>query len=36
MDMYILAIRNSQNKLIGFYGRHEDRNPDSGKEFDLD
>ncbi|MBO4493991.1 MAG: hypothetical protein J5724_06335 [Ruminococcus sp.] len=36
MDMYILAIRNSQSKLIGFYGRREDRNPDSGKEFDLD
>jgi hypothetical protein len=36
MDMYILAIRNSAGELIGFYGRREDRNPDSGKEFDLD
>ena len=36
MDMYILAIRNSDSKLIGFYGRHEDRTPDSGKLFDLD
>lgn len=36
MDMYILAIRNSKNELIGFYGRREDRTPDSGKEFDLD
>ncbi|MBP5378735.1 MAG: hypothetical protein J6X85_01155 [Ruminococcus sp.] len=36
MDMYILAIRNSKGELIGFYGRREDRNPDSGKEFDLD
>ena len=36
MDMYILAIRNTEGKLIGFYGRREDRTPDSGKEFDLD
>jgi len=35
-DMYILAIRNAAGELIGFYGRREDRNPDSGKEFDLD
>ena len=36
MDMYILAIRNANGELIGFYGRREDRTPDSGKEFDLD
>lgn len=36
MDMYILAIRNTNDELIGFYGRREDRTPDSGKEFDLD
>ena len=36
MDMYILAIRNTNGELIGFYGRREDRNPDQGKEFDLD
>ncbi|MBP5577992.1 MAG: hypothetical protein J6X56_00705 [Ruminococcus sp.] len=36
MDMYILAIRNAKGELIGFYGRREDRNPDQGKEFDLD
>lgn len=36
MDMYILAIRNSKSELIGFYGRREDRTPDSGKLFDLD
>lgn len=36
MDMYILAIRDSKNRLIGFYGRREDRTPDCGKEFDLD
>lgn len=36
MDMYILAIRNSKNELIGFYGRREDRTPEQGKEFDLD
>ena len=36
MDMYILAIRNTKGELIGFYGRREDRNPDQGKEFDLD
>lgn len=36
MDMYILSIRNSKNELIGFYGRREDRTPDTGKEFDLD
>ena len=36
MDMYILAIRKENGELIGFYGRREDRNPDSGKEFDLD
>ena len=36
MDMYILAIRNTDGNLIGFYGRREDRNPDQGKEFDLD
>ena len=35
MDMYILAIRNTSGKLIGFYGRREDRTPDQGKEFDL-
>ena len=29
-------IRNTEGKLIGFYGRREDRTPDSGKEFDLD
>ncbi|MBP7186672.1 MAG: PAS domain-containing protein [Ruminococcus sp.] len=36
MDMYILAIRKENGELIGFYGRREDRNPDSGKEYDLD
>ena len=36
MDMYILAIRNIEGELMGFYGRREDRNADSGKEFDLD
>ena len=36
MDMYILAIRGSDNELIGFYGRREDRTPDKGKEFDID
>jgi len=36
IDMYILAIRNAENELIGFYGRREDRTPDQGKEFDLD
>jgi PAS domain-containing protein len=36
MDMYILAIRNADGELIGFYGRREDRTPDGGKEFDLD
>ncbi|MCR5600259.1 MAG: hypothetical protein K6G33_05920 [Ruminococcus sp.] len=36
MDMYILAIRNIEGELMGFYGRREDRTPDSGKEFDLD
>jgi PAS domain-containing protein len=36
MDMYILAIRNTNGELIGFYGRREDRTPDQGKEFDLD
>jgi len=36
MDMYILAIRNVNGELIGFYGRREDRTPDQGKEFDLD
>ena len=34
--MYILAIRDKNGELIGFYGRREDRNPDEGKEFDLD
>ena len=36
MDMYILAIRNTNGELIGFYGRREDRTPDQGKMFDLD
>ena len=36
MDMYILAIRDIDGNLMGFYGRREDRNPDPGKEFDLD
>ena len=36
VDMYILAIRKHNEKLIGFYGRREDRNPDRGRQFDLD
>ncbi len=36
MDMYILAIRNTNGELIGFYGRREDRNPDPGEPFDFD
>jgi PAS domain-containing protein len=36
MDMYILAIRNARNELIGFYGRREYRTPDTGKILDLD
>ena len=36
MDLYILAIRNKRNELIGFYSRREDRTPDQGKLFDLD
>lgn len=36
MDMYILAIRDIDGNLMGFYGRREDRTPDQGKEFDLD
>lgn len=36
MDMYILAIRNTEGELIGFYGRREDRNPDLGEPFDFD
>lgn len=36
MDMYILAIRNKKKRLIGFYGRREDRTPDQSKEFALD
>ena len=36
MDMYILAIRNAKKELIGFYGRREYRNPDTGKLLDLD
>ena len=36
MDMYILSIRKENCELIGFYGRREDRNPEDGKEFDLD
>jgi PAS domain-containing protein len=35
-DMYMLAIRNSGKKLIGFYGRLEKRTPDTSKEFDID
>ena len=36
MDMYILAIRDIEGNLMGFYGRRENRNPEQGKEFDLD
>lgn len=36
LDMYILAIRNGNGKLIGFYGREESRTPDQSRPFDLD
>ena len=35
-DMYMLALRNAKQKLIGFYGRVESRNPDTSKVFDID
>lgn len=35
-DMYMLAIRNAKNELIGFYGRLENRTCDTSKEFDID
>ena len=35
-DMYMLAIRNAKKELSGFYGRLEDCNCDTSKEFDID
>lgn len=35
-DLYILAIRNKEQELVGFFGRLEARNPETAKEFDID
>lgn len=35
-DLYILAIRNKNKELVGFFGRLEERNPETAKEFDID
>ena len=35
-DVYIRAIRNADKELIGFFDYHEYRDPEQGKEYDLD
>lgn len=35
-DMYVAALRDSKNHLIGMYSRMESRVPDTSKEFDID
>ena len=35
-DLYILAIRNTEQELVGFFGRLEARTPETAKVFDID
>lgn len=35
-DVYIRAIRDEQGGLIGFFNYHEFREPEKGKQFDMD
>lgn len=35
-DVYIRAIRDQNGDLIGFFNYHEFRDPEKGKEYDLD
>lgn len=35
-DIYIVAIRDSSRKLIGFTSIHENRTPDSSPEYQID
>lgn len=36
MDMYVFAVRDENNQLIGFFNKQECRTPDTGKILDLD
>lgn len=32
-DVYMIALRNQQGELIGYYEKHEYRNPEQGKRY---
>lgn len=34
-DVYMIALRDENNKLIGYYEKHEYRNHESGKLYDF-
>lgn len=34
-DVYMIALRDANDELIGYYEKHEYRNPESGKRYDL-
>ncbi|MDD3794531.1 MAG: PAS domain-containing protein [Lachnospiraceae bacterium] len=34
-DVYMAALRDDSRALIGYYEKHEYRNPESGKRYDL-
>lgn len=34
-DVYMVALRDGQGKLIGYYEKHEFRNPETLKRYDL-
>ena len=35
-DVYIRAIRDDKKNLIGFFNYHEFRDPENGKQYDVD
>ena len=35
IDLYMVALRDADGKLIGYYERHESRNPETRKRYDL-
>lgn len=34
-DVYMVALRSAQGELIGYYEKHEYRNPEQGKFYDF-
>ncbi len=35
-DLYMVALRDDDGKLIGYYEKHEYRDPESGQRYQLD